>query len=64
MNYEKERTMAKDKINKAVGNAFEDLENEEMEKTQGAGDTEAETTPLAALVTGGISYVAGWLASK
>ncbi len=56
--------MAKDKINKAVGNAFEDLENEEMEKTQGAGDTEAETTPLAALVTGGISYVAGWLANK
>ncbi len=35
--------MSKDKLNKAVGNSFEDLKDEEMEKTQGAGDTDAET---------------------
>ena len=34
--------MSKDKLNKAVGNSFEDLKDEEMKKTQGAGDTEAE----------------------
>ena len=40
--------MSKKDLNKAVGNAFEDLKDEEMAKTQGAGDTEAETitTPL------------------
>ena len=35
--------MAKEEMNKAVGNSFEDLKGEEMKKTQGAGDTEAET---------------------
>ena len=34
--------MAKDKLNKAVGNSFENLKEDEMKKTQGAGDTEAE----------------------
>ncbi len=35
--------MAKDKLNKAVGNSFEDLNDEEMINNQGAGDTQAET---------------------
>ncbi|RKM59701.1 hypothetical protein D6856_10840 [Butyrivibrio sp. XB500-5] len=34
--------MAKEEMNKAVGNSFEGLKDEEMKKTQGAGDTEAE----------------------
>ena len=38
--------MAKDKLNKVVGNSFEDLKDEEMKKTQGAGDTDAETHGL------------------
>ena len=38
--------MAKDKLNKVVGNSFEDLKDEEMKKTQGAGDTDAETLDL------------------
>ena len=35
--------MAKEKQNKLVGNTFEDLKENEMAKTQGAGDTDAET---------------------
>ena len=34
--------MAKEEMNKAVGNSFENLKEDEMKKTQGAGDTEAE----------------------
>ena len=34
------------KNNKAVGDSFEDLKDEEMKKTQGAGDTDAETLIL------------------
>ena len=34
--------MSKEKQNKVVGNSFEDISAEEMAKTQGAGDTEAE----------------------
>ena len=37
--------MAK-KTDKVVGNSFEDLKLEEMAKTQGAGDTEAETATI------------------
>ena len=40
--------MSKKDLNKTVGNSFEDLKDEEMAKTQGAGDTEAET--LSALM--------------
>ncbi|RKM59699.1 type 2 lantibiotic [Butyrivibrio sp. XB500-5] len=43
--------MSKDKLNKAVGNSFEDLKDEEMEKTQGAGDTDAETWTVLANIT-------------
>ncbi len=39
------------KNNKAVGDSFEDLKDEEMKKTQGAGDTEAETTGLIRTAT-------------
>ncbi len=50
--------MAKEKMNKVVGNSFEDLKDEEMKKTQGAGDVEGETiaTPV---VTGFIASVSG-----
>ena len=44
--------MAKDKLNKAVGNSFEDLDDAEMKKTQGAGDTDAETVPASPLSIG------------
>ncbi|RKM55309.1 type 2 lantibiotic [Butyrivibrio sp. X503] len=39
------------KNNKAVGDSFEDLKDEEMKKTQGAGDTEAETIGLIRTAT-------------
>ncbi len=34
--------MAKEKMNKVVGNSFENLKEDDMKKAQGAGDTEAE----------------------
>ena len=34
------------KINQVVGTSFEDLDTDDMEQTQGAGDVDAETTPL------------------
>ena len=43
--------MSKKDLNKAVGNSFEDLKDEEMAKTQGAGDTEAETITLSVVAT-------------
>ncbi|SFU96325.1 mersacidin family lantibiotic [Butyrivibrio sp. INlla21] len=49
--------MAQEKINEVVGESFEDLKEDEMLQTQGAGDVDAETTPAitvsAAVVIGG-----------
>ena len=40
--------MSKKDINKVVGAAYEDLNAEDMQQTQGAGDVDAETTPALA----------------
>ncbi len=60
--------METNKINETVGAPFEDMELTEMENTQGAGDVDAETTPViiassagcatgAAAITGAVSGV-------
>ncbi len=38
--------MGKKDVDKIVGAAYEDLNAEEMQNTQGAGDVDAETTPV------------------
>ncbi|RKM59700.1 type 2 lantibiotic [Butyrivibrio sp. XB500-5] len=55
--------MAKDKLNKVVGNSFEDLKDDDMKKTQGAGDTNAETTPVVLSAIYGIPAVISIIAS-
>ncbi|SFU96282.1 lichenicidin A2 family type 2 lantibiotic [Butyrivibrio sp. INlla21] len=47
--------MGKKDLEKIVGAAYEDLNTEDMQNTQGAGDTEAETVSLA--ITGAIASV-------
>ena len=37
--------MGKKELDKIVGAAYEDLEQEDMQQTQGAGDVEAEIYP-------------------
>lgn len=53
--------MSKKNINEAVGNAFEDLNAEEMAAIQGAGDVDGEVAKtvsiLTATVVGPISVV-------
>lgn len=34
------------KLNQVVGASFEEMDTEDMKKTQGAGDVDAETTPV------------------
>ncbi|MBO4456623.1 MAG: lichenicidin A2 family type 2 lantibiotic [Butyrivibrio sp.] len=53
--------MAQEKINNVVGDSFEDLKIDEMTEIQGAGDVDAETTPVliaasAALTSAAASY--------
>ncbi|SFU96265.1 lichenicidin A2 family type 2 lantibiotic [Butyrivibrio sp. INlla21] len=38
--------MGKKKLDQIVGTSFEDLNTEDMQNTQGAGDVDAETTPV------------------
>ncbi len=47
--------MAKEKINNVVGDSFEDLKIDEMAQTQGAGDVDAETTPVVVSVATAIA---------
>ena len=56
--------MAKDKLNKVVGNSYEDLKDDDMKKTQGAGDTNAETTPVVLSAIYGIPAVISIIASN
>ena len=42
-------------MEKVVGAAFEDMNVEEMENIQGAGDVDAETLPTIIVATGPIS---------
>ena len=44
--------MSKKELDKIVGAAYEDLNAEDMQQTQGAGDVEAETLSLA--ITGAV----------
>jgi type 2 lantibiotic (TIGR03893 family) len=39
------------KINQVVGASFEELDTEDMKQTQGAGDVDAETTPVVLSAT-------------
>ena len=50
--------MAQEKINEVVGDSFEDLKVDEMAQTQGAGDVDAETTPVisATIVSASASF--------
>ena len=50
--------MAQEEINKVVGDSFEDLKVEEMTDIQGAGDVDAETTPVisATIVSASASF--------
>ncbi|MBO4456624.1 MAG: lichenicidin A2 family type 2 lantibiotic [Butyrivibrio sp.] len=49
------------RIEDVVGGTFEDMNPDEMELTQGAGDVEAETTPAA--VSAIVSAVSGAIVS-
>ncbi|MEE3494011.1 MAG: lichenicidin A2 family type 2 lantibiotic [Butyrivibrio sp.] len=57
--------MAQEKINEVVGNSFEDLKIDEMTEIQGAGDVDAETTPVVVTVSAAtIAATGGYCASK
>ncbi len=45
------------KINQVVGTSFEDLDTDDMEQTQGAGDVDAETTPAISFITSAVASV-------
>ena len=45
-------------MEKVVGAAFEDMNVEEMENIQGAGDVEAEATPATPAIAGAVSAIA------
>ena len=49
--------MARNKLEKALGDSFEELDVEQMAAAQGAGDTEAETVSvaIASMVSGAVS---------
>lgn len=47
--------MGKKELDKIVGEAYEDLNAEDMQNTQGAGDVEAETLSIA--ITGAVASV-------
>lgn len=51
--------MGKKDLDKIVGAAYEDLNAEEMQNTQGAGDVDAETTPvlISVAVTAGTAGI-------
>lgn len=55
--------MSKKDLNKVVGAAYEDLNTEEMENTQGAGDVEAETISVA-ITTAVASVISGLVSAK
>lgn len=64
--------MAQEDINKVVGDSFEDLKEDEMVQTQGAGDVDPETTPATpaivvaseAIITAGATAAASVLSAK
>jgi len=51
------------KLNQVVGASFEEMDAEDMKKTQGAGDVDAETTPAVVTATV-ISAVSAALTAK
>ncbi len=49
--------MARNKLERALGDSFEELDVEQMAAAQGAGDTEVETVgvAIASMVSGAVS---------
>ena len=50
------------KLNQVVGTSFEELDTEDMKQTQGAGDVDAETTPV--VLTTAVSLVGALVSAK
>ena len=50
------------KLNQVVGSSFEEMDTRDMEQTQGAGDVDAETTPV--VITAAVASVSAILSAK
>lgn len=55
---EQKKSIEQEKINNVVGDPFEELEMEEMTIVQGAGDMDAESTPVLLSVSAALSSAA------
>ena len=55
------------KLNQVVGASFEEMDTEDMKKTQGAGDVDAETTPtmlVSVVATATVTAISATISAK